>query len=202
MPVQSPEYKIKQRIAIFASGAGSNARKIIQYFENHPFITVALVVCNKPGAGVLSVAANAGIDVLMIEKEQFFRGNGYVDELKSAGIDAIILAGFLWKVPANLIQAYARKILNIHPALLPAYGGKGLYGRFVHESVLAAREKQSGISIHIVDEFYDHGDVIFQAKVDVDDNDTPDSLAEKIHLLEHQHYPQQIEKFLQMSTGG
>ncbi len=190
------------KIAIFASGAGSNAQKIIKYFENHESIIVAIVVCNKPGAGVVSIAQETHIPVLLIEKEKFFRGNGYVDELHNAGVEYIILAGFLWKVPQMLIKAYPNKILNIHPALLPAYGGKGLYGRFVHESVIAAKEKQSGISIHVVDEFYDHGDVIFQATVDVEDSDTPDSLAEKIHWLEHRHYPQQIEKFLKMSTGG
>lgn len=203
MPVSSvPVINKKYNIAIFASGAGSNARRIIEYFHHHPFISIALVVCNKPGAGVINIAESHQVPVLMIEKEHFFRGDGYTDELRNFKIDVIVLAGFLWKVPSTLIQAYPGKILNIHPALLPSYGGKGLYGRFVHESVIAAGEKQSGISIHVVDEQYDHGDVLFQATVDVQASDNPDTLAEKIHKLEHEHYPRQIEKFVDMSTRG
>ncbi len=152
-----------KRIAIFASGAGSNAQKIIEYFTNHATIQVALVVCNKPGAGVLAIAASHGVPTLLIEKEPFFRGDGYVDELKKAGIDYIILAGFLWKIPSVLIQAYPDKIINIHPALLPKWGGKGMYGQFVHEAVIAAQDAESGITVHMVDEIYDHGQTLFQA---------------------------------------
>jgi len=184
------------RIAIFASGAGSNAKKIIEYFASHAAIQVALIVCNKPGAGVLAIADQYGIPTLLIEKEKFFRGNAYVEELKKAQIDFIILAGFLWKIPAALIHAYPNKIINIHPALLPKYGGKGMYGQFVHEAVLATREKESGITVHIVDELYDHGQMIFQASCPVLPTDTAATLAQRIHALEHQHYPQVIEQFI------
>ena len=185
------------RIAIFASGAGSNAQKIIDHFSDSDRINVSLVVCNKPGAGVLQIAAKEEIPSLVIEKEKFFRGNAYTDELQEAGIDFIILAGFLWKIPAALIRAYPGKIINIHPALLPAYGGKGMYGHHVHQAVIDHQEKESGITIHYVDEQYDHGDIIFQAKCPVLESDTADSLAGRIHQLEHQHYPAVIEQLLQ-----
>jgi formyltetrahydrofolate-dependent phosphoribosylglycinamide formyltransferase len=184
-------------IAIFASGAGSNARRIIEHFKRHPYIKVSLIACNKPGAGVLNIAAEYGIPVLQIEKERFFRGDSYVPSLQDAGIQLIVLAGFLWKVPQKLISAYRNHIINIHPALLPKYGGKGLYGSFVHEAVLNAGEKESGITIHYVDEHYDHGDHIFQHKVAVEAHDTPTSLAEKIHELEHEHFPKVIQELIE-----
>ena len=134
-------------IALFASGAGSNAQKIIDYFRANSKVSVSLIVCNKPGAGVLDIAKRENIPTLLIEKETFFRGNGYVDELKAAGIDFIVLAGFLWKVPPTLTAAWPNRIINIHPALLPRYGGKGMYGRHVHEAIIAAGEKESGITI-------------------------------------------------------
>jgi len=182
-------------IAIFASGTGSNAEKIIESANNNiapPPFRVALIVSNKPGAGVLNIAAKNGIPILLIEKEKFFRGNAYVEELKNAGIDFIVLAGFLWKIPQQLIDAYRNKIINIHPALLPKYGGKGMYGSFVHQAVVANGDKESGITIHWVDEHYDHGSIIFQAKCPVLPGDTADTLAGRIHELEHQHYPEVI----------
>jgi len=185
-----------KRIAIFASGAGSNAQKIIEHFEQHEQVHISLVVCNKPGAGVLKIAAEHGIPVLLIEKEQFFRGNAYVDELKEQQIDFIVLAGFLWKIPVALIRAYPQKMVNIHPALLPNFGGKGMYGRFVHEAVLEQKEKESGISIHFVDDLYDHGEVIFQARCNVNADDTAETLAQRIHELEHKHFATEIEKLL------
>ena len=188
------------RIAIFASGAGSNAQKIIDHFKNSDHRIISLIVCNKPGAGVLSIAEKENIPSLLIDKEKFFRGNAYTDELKQAGIDFIVLAGFLWKVPDALIQAYPGKIINIHPALLPNYGGKGMYGNFVHEAVIAAGEKESGITIHYVDGHYDNGDIIFQARCAVSKNDTPATLANRIHQLEHEHYPQVIENLLSKKT--
>ncbi|WP_336517242.1 phosphoribosylglycinamide formyltransferase [Pollutibacter soli] len=190
------------RLAVFASGAGSNALKIIQYFKNNPGISISLIVCNKQGAGVLQIAENQGIETLMLEKERFFRGDGFVTDLKERKIDFIILAGFLWKIPVSLIQAFPSRIINIHPALLPKYGGKGMYGAFVHEAVLNAEEKESGITIHLVDEQYDHGDHLFQVSIPVLPDDTAESLANRIHNLEHQHYPVQIEKFIKMSTAG
>lgn len=184
------------QVAIFASGAGSNAARIIDRFRHHSSIKISLIVCNKPDAGVLEIAAKEHIPSMIIEKERFFRGDGYVDELQQLNISFIVLAGFLWKVPSALIQAYSGRIINIHPALLPKYGGKGFYGRLVHEAVIAAKEKESGITIHYVDELYDHGQVIFQASCLIEPNDTPETLAKKIHWLEYEHFPRVIEELL------
>jgi formyltetrahydrofolate-dependent phosphoribosylglycinamide formyltransferase len=185
-----------KHLIIFASGAGSNAQQIINYFRNSTVAKVALVVCNKPGAGVINIAQKENIPVLMIEKERFFRGDSYLPEFEKAHADLIILAGFLWKIPQALINAFHRRIINIHPALLPKYGGKGMYGQYVHESVLNAGEMESGITIHYVDEHYDHGDVIFQTACPILENDTPETLAKRIHQLEHLHYPKVIEEVL------
>jgi len=187
-------------IAIFASGAGSNAKKIIDHFRNSDIVTISLIACNKPGAGVLNIAAAENIPVLLIEKENFFRGNAYINVLKEKKIDLIVLAGFLWKIPDMLIKAFPRKIVNIHPALLPKFGGKGMYGNFVHEAVISAGEKVSGITIHFVDEHYDNGDTIFQARCAVLESDTPDSLAQRIHVMEHAHYPLIIEELLKSQS--
>jgi len=178
------------RLAIFASGTGSNARKIIEYCSSQAGknVKVVLIVCNKAGAGVLTVAADHHIPVLLIGKESFFGGHYYLPELKEYRIDFLILAGFLWKIPQPLIKAYPGRIINIHPALLPKYGGEGMYGDHVHEKVIIAGEKESGITIHYVDEYYDHGEIIFQAKCSVQPNDTVKTLSDKIHLLEHEHY--------------
>lgn len=184
----------KTTIAIFASGAGSNAREIIRYFQNHPQIEVGCLACNKPGAGAIQVAQDQQIPVVMIDKERFFRGDGHVHELKGLGIDFIVLAGFLWKIPVSLINAYPQKIVNIHPALLPKYGGKGMYGSFVHEAVIANGDSESGITIHFVDAQYDHGKHIFQARCPVDPSDSPADLAKKVHALEHRHFPVILEK--------
>jgi len=186
-------------IAVFASGAGSNAAKIIEYFNNEHSkknITVSVIVCNKPGAGVLGIAEKNNIPTILIEKERFFRGDAYVPVLQEAGVNAIVLAGFLWKVPAALVHAYNNKILNIHPALLPKYGGKGMYGHFVHEAVIAAGDTKSGITIHVVDEQYDHGHPVLQVTCPVLPGDTADTLAARIHELEHANYPRVIEEFL------
>jgi phosphoribosylglycinamide formyltransferase-1 len=189
-----------KHLAIFASGAGSNAQKIIDHFRHSLFVEISVVVCNKPGAGVLSIAAKENIPALLLDKEKFFSSNGYVDELKQKHIDFIVLAGFLWKIPVVLIKAYPNRIINIHPALLPRYGGKGMYGTNVHAAVIASGEKESGITIHYVDEQYDNGDIIFQAKCPVLPDDTPDSLALRIHKLEHAHYPQVIESIVDKLT--
>ncbi len=181
-------------IALFASGTGSNAQKIIDHFHHHSFIRVGLIVSNNPDAGVLKIAAKEKIPSWILEKEKFFRGTAYINELKEKQVGIIILAGFLWKIPSLLIKAYPGKIINIHPALLPRYGGKGMYGHRVHEAVIANKEKESGISIHYVDELYDHGPVIFQARCPVLENDTADSLAQRIHALEYKYYPEVIEK--------
>jgi len=183
-------------LAIFASGTGTNAARIIDYFRGSTQIKVSLIVCNKPGAGVLGVAERAGVPTLLIEKEPFFRGGAYVAALEEKKIDFIVLAGFLWKIPEALVKAYPGRIVNIHPALLPKYGGKGMYGRFVHEAVIAAGDKESGITIHYVDEHYDHGDPIRQVKVLIEPQDTPETLAKKIHLLEYEHFPKIIEEVI------
>jgi len=185
-----------QGITIFASGAGSNASRIIDYFRNSTLTRVCLVICNKPGAGVISIAEKEGIPVLIIEKERFFKGDGYLPEIRQAGTNLIVLAGFLWKIPQALIDAYPRRIINIHPALLPKYGGRGMYGQYVHESVLNAGEMESGITIHYVDEHYDNGDIIFQTACPVLDTDSPESLANRIHQLEHLHYPLVIDDLI------
>jgi formyltetrahydrofolate-dependent phosphoribosylglycinamide formyltransferase len=183
-------------LAIFASGAGSNAQKLIDHFAGSSYIKIALIVCNKPGAGVINIANHYHIPVQLIERETFFNGDHYLPILKQYHINYIILAGFLWKVPAALIAAFSKKIINIHPALLPKYGGKGMFGHHVHEAVINNKEKESGITIHYVDEQYDHGAVIFQTTCPVDETDTADSLAQKVHSLEHQHYPLVIEELL------
>ena len=184
------------RLAIFASGTGSNAEKIIEHFKNNPAVKVVLIVTNNAKAGVIKIAEKSHIPTLFIEKKAFFEGNSYINELKSEKVDFIILAGFLWKIPASLINEYAGRIINIHPALLPNHGGKGMYGNFVHQAVIDQKEKESGITIHYVDDQYDHGKVIFQAICPVYENDTADTLAERIHVLEHQYYPAIIEKIL------
>jgi formyltetrahydrofolate-dependent phosphoribosylglycinamide formyltransferase len=188
--------KSEAKLAIFASGKGSNAEKIIDYFKDHRRIKVALIVSNKKDAGVLGIALRHQIKTLLIGKDNFNHTDTYVQYLQDQGITHIVLAGFLWKVPDNLTQAFPKKIINIHPALLPKYGGKGMYGEHVHQAVINAGDKESGISIHLVDEEYDHGKTLFQAKVKVEATDTPDSLAQKIHVLEHKHYPGVIEKWV------
>jgi len=193
------------KLAIFASGAGSNAQKIIEYFNNQENISVAsvgLVVTNNPSAPVKNIAEKEGIPVILISRERFFNGDGYLPELKKLGIKYVILAGFLWKVPAMLISAFPNRILNIHPALLPKFGGKGMFGMQVHEAVLASGEKHSGITIHEVDEHFDHGNPVFQAQCVVDAGDTAESLAKKIHQLEHEHYPRVIKEFITKPNRG
>lgn len=196
-PTPLPVKESEVQIAIFASGTGSNAQQIINYFRNSATVKVSLIACNKPGAGVLTIAEQEQIATLIIEKEPFFRGDGYAEELRKRGIQWIILAGFLWKVPVALIKAFPGRIINIHPALLPKYGGKGMYGHFVHEAVIAAREKESGITIHIVDEQFDHGQPIYQSTCPVDPEDTPESLAKKVQILEHKHYPEVIANLVE-----
>lgn len=187
---------VPAKMAIFASGNGTNAEALIQYFSKDPCANIALVVCNKAAAGVLQIATAAGIETLLIEKERFYNGDAYVPLLKAEQIEWIILAGFLWKLPSALIQHWPSAILNIHPALLPKYGGKGMYGAKVHQAVIDAKDTASGISIHFVDEQYDHGKVVFQISCPVLPDDTPQSLAARIQELEHLHFPAQIAQII------
>ncbi|RYY83574.1 MAG: phosphoribosylglycinamide formyltransferase [Chitinophagaceae bacterium] len=184
------------RIAVFASGSGSNAERLMERFRDHPSIEVALLLCNKPGAGVLARAERFAVPTLLIERERFFRGDAYLPELQQAGITFIGLAGFLWKVPAPIIEAYRGRIVNIHPALLPSYGGKGMWGAHVHAAVLSAGDAESGITIHYVDEHYDNGAHLFQARCPVLPGDTPETLAARVHELEHRHFPEVVERLL------
>lgn len=187
-------------IAIFASGAGSNAKQIIEYFKTRQAIGVVnLIVCNKPDAGVLEIAKKYSIETLLIEKDLFFNSDTYIYALRDRNINFIVLAGFLWKVPVQLIKAFPDKIINIHPALLPKYGGKGMYGNKVHTAVINAGEKESGITIHYVDELYDHGKIILQATCAVNSEDNAETLAAKIHILEHEHFAPAIEKIITLA---
>lgn len=184
------------RVAIFASGAGSNAEKLIEYFKNHPFIIITLIVSNKKNAGVLEIANKHHIPTLIINRDNFFNTDTDVNYLKSIGVDFIILAGFLWKMPLHFIKAYPNKIINIHPALLPKYGGKGMYGHFVHEAIINNKEKETGISIHFVDDFYDNGKIILQKICEVSNTDDADSLAKKVQVLEHTYFAKCIESVI------
>ncbi|MDR1518246.1 MAG: phosphoribosylglycinamide formyltransferase [Dysgonamonadaceae bacterium] len=181
-------------IAIFASGSGSNAENIADYFSENSDIRICLIVSNKADAFVHERAKKLGIPSLTYPKSEFEEGTRVLEILREYGINFIVLAGFLLKIPGSLIEAYPRKIVNIHPALLPKYGGKGMYGEHVHKAVVAAGEKESGITIHYVNEHYDEGQVIFQAKCDVSPTDTPENVAQKVHELEYRHFPEAIEK--------
>ncbi len=183
-------------LIIFASGAGTNAAAIINWFKANGKARVSLIVCNKPQAGVLKIAERENIPTLLIDK-QSIQSADFVATLQSHNPKLIILAGFLWKIPATMTTAFPDKIINIHPALLPKYGGKGMYGHHVHEAVIAAGEQESGITIHYVNEAYDEGNTIVQAHCPVVAGDTPDSLAARIHQLEHYYFPRVIEFLLQ-----
>jgi formyltetrahydrofolate-dependent phosphoribosylglycinamide formyltransferase len=185
----------KKKVVIFASGAGSNAQKIIDYFKEKKTAEIVLIVCNNPNARVVQIASKENILVLIIEKNKF-KETGYLEEIQKYNPDILVLAGFLLKVPPVLIHQFPHQIINIHPALLPSYGGKGMYGNAVHTAVVAAKEKESGITIHFVDEKYDHGETILQAKCVLNENETPESLAAKIHKLEHEYFAKTIEKLL------
>jgi phosphoribosylglycinamide formyltransferase-1 len=185
-----------EKIAIFASGNGTNAQRIIEYFKDHPSISVELVLSNNPESFVLTRAKSAGISTEIFSRKEFYETEKVLKILEERKITFIVLAGFLWLVPDYLLHAYSSRIVNIHPALLPKYGGKGMYGMRVHESVINSGDKESGITIHMVNDKYDEGQIIFQSRCKVDLSDTPDSLAKKIHLLEYEHYPRVIESLL------
>ena len=184
-----------KRLSIFVSGNGTNLQRIAEYFANNPDVEIVNVVCNNPEAYAIERAKNLGIPVRMITKQEF-NSLEFTREMADLKLDLIDLAGFLWKIPVSLIQAYPKRIINIHPALLPKYGGKGFYGEHVHKAVVAAKEAYSGITIHYVNEVYDNGEIIFQAKIALLPEETPDTLAAKIHLLEQANFPVVIERVL------
>lgn len=187
-----------KKIAIFASGSGSNAENIICFFAKNPEICVNSVFCNVPDAYVLERAKKYHIPTHVFNREAFRDPGKVLRQLKEEGIDFIVLAGFLWLLPDCITSAYPNRIVNIHPALLPSYGGKGMYGHHVHEAVITAGEKESGITIHYVNNHYDEGTIIFQAKCPVLPGDTPDTLAARIHELEYAHFPRVIEEVINL----
>lgn len=178
-----------KKIAIFASGSGSNAENIIRFFAKNSEISVKSIFCNVPGAYVLERAKKHHIPTFVFNREEMRNPENVLRLLKEQDIDFIVLAGFLWLMPPCITAAYPNHIINIHPALLPAYGGKGMYGAKVHEAVIAAREKESGITIHYVNEHYDEGAIIFQARCPITPDDTAETLADKVHALEYEHFP-------------
>lgn len=180
-------------IAIFASGSGTNAENIVHFFRTHPQIEVKIIMTNNPDAGVIRRAEKHGIDCFVFDRQFYKEPGAILGKLEEYEVDFIILAGFLWLIPEELVKAYPDSIVNIHPALLPKYGGKGMYGSRVHEAVIQNGETESGITIHYVNERYDEGNIIFQARCSVEVGDTPDTLAEKIHRLEYEHFPRVIE---------
>jgi len=185
-----------KNIAIFASGSGTNAENIIKYFANHPSIRVAVVLSNNPKAGVHERAKKLGVPSFTFSREDFAQGSPVLKTLAEYHVDFIVLAGFLNIISEAFLNAYPEKVINIHPALLPKHGGKGMYGMRVHEAVVAAKEKKTGITIHYINEYYDDGKIIFQATCPVSAKDTPEMVAEKVHALEYEHFPQVIEKLL------
>ncbi len=185
------------KLAVFASGSGTNAENIITFFRNSKNITISSVFCNNPDAYVIQRCKKLQVPCHVFNRDDLYHNNKVVNILKTESIDWIILAGFLWKIPQKLTDMFPSKIINIHPALLPNYGGKGMYGHHVHKAVIEAEEQESGITIHYVNENYDEGDIIFQAKCDILSDDTPDTLAKKIHALEQTHFPIVIQQIVE-----
>lgn len=187
---------MKKRIAIFASGSGSNAQKIMEHFKHHDLAEVSLILSNNPDAYVLQRADNFEVPTHVFDKKSFYETDEVVQLLEKLNIDLIVLAGFLWLVPKNLLQKFPNRIINIHPALLPAYGGKGMYGDRVHRAVLAAGDEESGITIHFVNEHFDEGEIIYQARFRIEPGDGLEIIKFKGQQLEHLHYPKIIENLL------
>lgn len=187
---------VKKRIAIFASGSGSNAQKMMEYFKYHDNGEVALVLTNNPDAYVLQRADNFEVPTHIFDRHEFYHTDVIINLLNKLEIDLIVLAGFLWLIPKHLLAKYPNKIINIHPALLPAHGGKGMYGDKVHQAVLDAKEEESGITIHFVNEHFDEGEVIYQARYRIEPNDSLEVVKFKGQQLEHHHYPRIVENLL------
>jgi len=184
----------KKRIAVFASGSGTNAQKIFEHFQNSYIAEIGCVLSNKPDALVLDRANKFKIPSFVFNRNQFYNSDDVLNVLIEKKIEIIVLAGFLWLVPENLLSQFSNRIINIHPALLPKYGGKGMYGAIVHETIVKNKEKESGITIHFANTHFDEGEIIFQAKCKIEIDDTPEIVARKVQMLEHQFYPEIIEK--------
>ncbi|WP_432708179.1 phosphoribosylglycinamide formyltransferase [Pedobacter sp.] len=187
---------MKKRIAIFASGSGSNAQKLMEHFMDRTDVEIALVLTNNPDAFVLQRADNFEIPSHVFTRDEFYHSDSIINMLKNLDIDLIVLAGFLWLIPKNLLAAYPGRIINIHPALLPKYGGKGMYGDHVHNAILQAGEPEGGITIHYVDENYDEGEYIYQARYKIDPTDNLELIKFKGQQLEHQHFPRVVDSIL------
>jgi phosphoribosylglycinamide formyltransferase-1 len=187
---------MKKRILIFASGSGTNTQNLIQHFQQREFAEVVLVLSNKKDAKVLERAKNLNVSSIHFTKEDLFNQEGVIKIVKEANPDLIVLAGFLLKFPEIILKEFPNKVINLHPALLPKYGGKGMYGRHVHEAVITNNENETGITIHFVNENYDEGAIIFQKSVQLSENETPESVAKKIHELEYKYFPKVIEEVL------
>jgi phosphoribosylglycinamide formyltransferase-1 len=185
-----------KKIAVFASGSGTNAENLIRYFSNSESAKVELVLCNNPSAGVIDRAKKLDVPCLVFNRKDFYESGSVLKLLTDKEIDFIVLAGFLWLIPKDMIAAFEKKIINIHPALLPGHGGKGFYGMNVHQSVIDSKAITSGITIHYVNEHFDEGEIIFQAACYVTKEESPQSLAKKIHALEHTWFPVVVEKLL------
>jgi phosphoribosylglycinamide formyltransferase-1 len=184
------------RIAIFASGSGSNAQRIAEYFAGIDLLEISAIYCNNPDAFVLERAKLLKIPSILFSRDTFYNSTAILEDLKSRETDWIVLAGFLWLIPDYILQVFPNRIINIHPALLPKYGGKGMYGMKVHQAVIASGDPESGITIHYVNEHYDEGDIIFQARCIINPGDTPEILTAKIHELEYEHFPAVIGKLV------
>ncbi|WP_339695064.1 phosphoribosylglycinamide formyltransferase [uncultured Roseivirga sp.] len=186
----------KKRIAVFASGNGTNAEKIFENFKNHDQVEVVLLLSNKKDAGVLDRAKKFDIPSLSFSRQEFYDSQSVLQVLHGHQVDFVVLAGFMWLVPSYLVDAFPNKIVNIHPALLPKFGGKGMYGMHVHEAVKAAGEKETGITIHLVNQHYDEGSVLAQFSCDIEPNDSSEKIAKKVQVLEHEKYPKVIENLV------
>ncbi len=185
-----------KNISILASGSGTNAQNIIEYFQGKDLAKVKLLLSNRPDAYALERAKNLGVPAKVFTRDHIYSSNQVLDVLLEHSTDLIVLAGFLWLIPESILKVFPNRIINIHPALLPSYGGKGMYGQKVHEAVIANKEEKSGITIHLVNKEYDSGDILFQAECPVLNNDTADSLASRIHQLEYDHFPRIIQEYL------
>ena len=198
--MSTPAHIDQKKIVVFASGSGTNAENIIKFFKKSSNTSVVAVFSNKRSAKVLKRAHDLNVKALYFDKDALYNSYDVLHILEDINPDLIVLAGFMWIFPEDILKKFPGKIVNIHPALLPKYGGKGMYGMRVHRTIIKNKEKESGISIHFVNENYDEGEIIFQAKTDISEEDTPESLAEKIHKLEYKHFPEIIQQLLQKKS--